>query len=73
MGAPPYKINGNFIRWEPYHIKQMGTLSDGNPTGEKDFYGLHLVMQPVNNLGLENLNEKTQLLLYRFEIYKGSV
>jgi len=21
MGTLPYKINGSFIRWEPYHIK----------------------------------------------------
>ncbi len=26
------KQNGNFIRWEPHHIKQTGTLSDGSPT-----------------------------------------
>ena len=29
------KRNGDYIRWEPYHIKQMGTISDGNPTGKK--------------------------------------
>ncbi len=29
------KRNGNFIRWEPYHIKQMGSISDGNPTSKK--------------------------------------
>lgn len=26
------KRNGSYIRWEPYHIKQMGTIPDGNPT-----------------------------------------
>jgi len=35
MGTLPYKTNGIFKRWEPYHIKQMGTLSGGNPTGRK--------------------------------------
>jgi len=29
MGALPYKTNGNFIRWEPYHIKQKGLYQAG--------------------------------------------
>ena len=35
MGAPPYKIIGSFIRWEPYHIKQMGTLLRREPYRRK--------------------------------------
>ena len=47
MGALPYKTNGIFTRWEPYHIKQVGTLSDGNPTGKKELSGLLLLKWPV--------------------------
>ena len=47
MGTPPYKTIGSYIRWEPYHIKQMGSIKDGSPTGEKDITSCFVELQLV--------------------------
>ena len=78
MGALPYKTNGSHIRWEPYHIKQMGAISDGSPTMRKrrdcamqiiaQFFkaGNGNISYKINYQ--EGLNGFVRFLPYRFEI-----
>ena len=69
MGALPYKTNGNFIRWEPYHIKQMGTLSGGSPTAQKAYKELWDSTVPFLLIMRIDENAKIRLILHRFKIH----
>ena len=81
MGALPYKISRIFNRWEPYHIKQVGSLIGGSPTTQnkvkpclytafniRDLSKIKNIIYPLdksNKIGYNNSGDKRSLIVWK--------